>query len=416
VSAPPGMGKRRQLLVLTLWMLGFTLLAILHHNLVGEGGQVSGWRLGTSHDRGPIGSKVYFLLLKELKLNVGRWEKPPAQLPDDGSLLVVLSPRSAPGEEAGRAQAGRAEVGEAVPDEVKPDTDLADLRQWVMEGGRLLVADDQDDRFMRNLGLVVESGGGIPAIMPIPAGAAENRGVNRIQVSSPARLKSIPPDSTILAADRHGPILVHYGLGDGEVWVTTAWQLFDNQEIALEDNAVLAANLAAIGSGGAPVLIDEYFHGLVKRPGMLASLGLPARLALVQAALALLLLLWSRGARFGSPRQMEVEQADSGMEYVSSLAGLYQRAAAGRLALETLYRGFLIRTARALGIPPGSEPERIARLLEQKRAKLKEPFLNLVLDCRRQLAGQAVSDGLVLSLAARMDRIRKELASIERGK
>ena len=143
-------------------------------------------------------------------------------------------------------------------------------------------------------------------------------------------------DAPFLDGDESPVTRFSYGAGE-VIWWSTADPM-SNSGIREKDNAQLLLN--SVGDAGrGPVLWDEYFHqgGKTVVDSVLAS---PLRWALLQAALigALVCLTYSR--RFGPARQSVAASRLAPMEFVETLAALYQKSGAAHIAVEIVYEQF----------------------------------------------------------------------------
>jgi hypothetical protein len=134
-----------------------------------------------------------------------------------------------------------------------------------------------------------------------------------------------------------------------------------NSGIGEKDNAQLLLN--SVGDAGrGPVLWDESFHqdGMTVIDSVLAS---PLRWALLQAALigALVCLTYSR--QFGPARQSVVTSRLAPMEFVETLAALYQKAGAAHIAVEIVYEQFRGALQRRFPVRTGADAAQVAAII-----------------------------------------------------
>ena len=150
--------------------------------------------------------------------------------------------------------------------------------------------------------------------------------------------------------------------------------LLSNHGIGKGGNAALAVALVdALVADGGTVVVDETHHGFVRNPNLMRALFQPPYVIVsIQIGLAILLLLWTATARFGSPlpappafRTGKAELIDNTADllgqggYMAEIAERYLRAAirdvAGRLHAPRDLRdealsSWLDRIARSRGI------------------------------------------------------------------
>jgi len=271
----------------------------------------------TTYSSGTLGYKVLYLWLKDLAIPVERWEKDLKNLPFQASVLVLLEPRLDP------------EPGE-----------LKALEGWVRRGGTLFVAARTTSSFLMPFGLGLagyKGEGGIeePGFQPGPY----LRGKRDIRSECHLDLSSSRADLVVHVRDRWGALFGVVEKGKGRVIVLTDPGLFSNLKLKQGDHARLALEFLLTHLGQGTLLVDEYHHGYGRATSVIGHvLGSGVQGLLFQGGLILLVLWAAAGRRFGPPRPLPKEAARSPMEYVRAMAGLFQRAGANRLALETVSR------------------------------------------------------------------------------
>ncbi len=190
----------------------------------------------------------------------------------------------------------------------------------------------------------------------------------------------VPPDPVLLAAaaeltdDRRawpvageppGWLCTLTAIGRGRVFCLPTAALFANGQLARGDNARFAVNLVAAHAGSGRVLFDEYHLGNLGAESVGALLWRPPwRWVTLQLLLAVVLLLGRLATRFGPVRrEPEGPARRPASEYVTALAGLYQRAGA-REEVARLWaaqvRGDL---ARLLALPARASDAQVAARL-----------------------------------------------------
>jgi hypothetical protein len=343
------------------------------------------------YDADSSGAKAVYRILRELGVSVRAWERSWTSPPADG-LFVVLAP--------------------GMPWQPAPEEKRA-LARWVKSGGRLLVICPDDDALARlldyHLTPSAEKGFARPAALS-PATVA----VDEVVVSGPARFA--PGGTRVpLVADRAGPALVSYPLGRGLVIAGSDLSLVNNAGLREEDNALLAVNGIVAAAAGGTVHFDEYHHGHRERAGLLAALGRPPALWVVlQVLLVGLLLVHRAGRRFGAPRPLlPAPRHRAAIEYVSAMAGLYQRARATGLAAAALGEAFRRDLSRALGLSAGSmagaSDESLAVAAERARRGSGREVREALAEARALAAINHPGPRRLLRLARRLEHLRREL-------
>ena len=299
----------------------------------------------TTYSEGTLGYKVLYLWLKDLGIPVKRWERDLKNLPPRATVLVLLEPWLDP------------EPGE-----------LAALEGWVRRGGTVFIAAGGPSSFLNPFGLNAagskeEDTGKEPAFQPGPYIRAKRD----IRSEGHPNLSSSRADLVVHVRDRWGALIGVVEKGRGRVIVLTDPGLVSNLKLKQGDHARLALEFLLSHLGQGTLLIDEYHHGYGRATSVIGHvLGSGAQGLLLQGGLILLVLWAVGGRRFGPPRPLPKEEARSPMEYVHAMAGLFQRARANRLALETVSR-WIEEEARRLLIDKD-------RRLQEKLRQTKERY------------------------------------------
>jgi len=189
--------------------------------------------------------------------------------------------------------------------------------------------------------------------------------------------------------------------------------LFSNGELARSNNATLFANLLAESSkAGGTILFDEFHHGdSVEDSGatMWTVLGRPLQLALLQGAIAVIVLIFVLAMRFGKPISLTQGQTRHTGEYVASLASLYRRAGATTIALETIYRNFLRDLCSRLGISADTRLDILARTAAKRTNVSESSLRNLLAICEQRLDEGKLHEDELIELVRQMEQIRKDV-------
>lgn len=209
------------------------------------------------------------------------------------------------------------------------------LRDWVADGGTLLVAGTSQiassvaQEFEVRFGLVPSSETAVSNQTPL----LNAPHLDDLNATTPYFLRPQRDDFVTLLANRAGnPTAIVFAEGNGRVILTTLTEPFSNEGIQTEGNAALLLNLLNAAPNLNGIWFNEWHHGI--RPqadGELTSSNWLQRtpggraLLLVLAIIFMGLLL--RGRRFGRPvplRQDIVRRAP--LEYITGIANLSRRA------------------------------------------------------------------------------------------
>jgi hypothetical protein len=205
----------------------------------------------------------------------------------------------------------------------------------------------------------------------------------------------------VLATDGRSPIVAMKREGRGTVYVVGSLMPFLASGLGQADNGRFVLGLAGDALRGAgEVAFDEYHHGFHPTTDVLVLLQRtwPGR-ALVFASIAGFLYLVLSGRRLGPPVPLDPRPARSSLEYIRGFAGLVRRSGHGEIARRRLRHDLRGGLARALGLDPGQDFERVLATLAAT-------------DRGRAAEARAVDDALGRRL--REDQLLRTVAQIER--
>lgn len=324
MSAPRRTGE------LTILIVTFVLMAVLTAVAfvlapVDSSPRTTGSSFSTHAD----GAKAGYLVLKRLGHDVDRSYEPIAAIARDAAatMLILASPAEGPARQDVRALRGFIESGGVVlaygrsagafiPG-VRISTDATEL--------------DDDPR---------EFPASIPASLTVDAPLVIARTV-------PA--PDLDDSFVAVFGSSREPAVVTARLGRGRI----VWCLDDtpitNEGLRRAANVRLLANAAGI-PGARKILWDEHYHG--QRRSMWSYFAAtPLPLAGGQLLFATLFVLVAAARRRGPLRARVVESRTSPLEFVETMATLYERAGAARAAVEGARAELRRRLAAVAGLP-----------------------------------------------------------------
>ena len=230
----------------------------------------------------------------------------------------------------------------------------AALEDFVGNGGRLVLGGHIATAVLHDL----LSATPVPVWQPVAAGDAHpvehtaadvdvttvlGTGGGSWQLPSGAR-------PSVLLQGPAGALALDATVGRGTLVLLASSAPLQNRQLAQVDDAAFALDLS--GPAGAPVLFDEYDHGLGRAGTGLAGLPSHWKAALLLGLLAALVWLWSAARRFGPPQRAERELIPARVLHVDAMASLLasgktERAAAAAAPLREQGRAALQRRLRA---------------------------------------------------------------------
>ncbi|MDQ3327245.1 MAG: DUF4350 domain-containing protein [Chloroflexota bacterium] len=281
-----------------------------------------------AHSSADNGALALYLWTKELGRKTEYLEYKPFALGTDDALLVSLEPTT----------------------RYEPEQ-ITEVREWVRDGGTLLLAAETPAALHEALGFELDEINLFTGAKPLQP-LLQQPPVDNVSAYSS---KQIGFDGGVpllgAATYRREPVLVTERLGAGRVWVLSIPRALSNEKLREADNAKFYLNVLAQSREGT-VVFDEWHHG---REGAesLRSLLLSERWgwATWYTALVTLLYFLLRGRRLGRPVRLITTRYRSSGEYVRSLASML-RSAGKREYLRAHYSDQWIRALRrAAGLP-----------------------------------------------------------------
>ena len=181
-----------------------------------------------------------------------------------------------------------------------------------------------------------------------------------------------------------------------------------NALLSEADNAAFA--LGVFGSGGPVVFGPATPPGSAAAGGLWATLPLPARLVVIQIAIALVVFALVRARRFGKPLAERVPSPVPAGELVEAVGRLYRSSRASSFAGETLRRATLRRFRSRLGAGPelGTRMDREAdEALSSTLAQLSGSDAGRI---RRLLTGPGpAGDEELIALGQELEELRRRI-------
>ena len=225
-------------------------------------------------------------------------------------------------------------------------------------------------------------------------------------------VETISPAPVVHLGEARKPLLIDYPHGEGRIVVLGDPYIFANGGISLKDNLQLAINiLGANSSSRGLIAFDEYHQGRgATRNAFVAYFaGTPVLPLVGQIILLILLIIWTRGRRFG--RAVPLPQVDrrSTLEFVASMAELQQRARAFDLALENIYARTRRVLARYAGTDYNSPRSEIAARVAARSSVEARSLEVLMRQCEAAINGEPISERQSIFLVKRLREIEAAL-------
>jgi len=334
------------------------------------------------------GAKAAFLLLQDVGYQAVRWDRPPADLPENprGSILILADPF------AGGAS-----------------DDRMAIRTYLYGGGRVLAIGASATA------LIPDAEAYMPetwdpdtkkfsALVPSPVA----RQAPEIAMAAPDVWTSHKPGQLAIYGTNDQPVVVSYHVGKGEIiWWASATPL-TNSGIRQSDNLTLFLNSIGLPSG-APVYWDEYFHG------QRASFGdyfakTPLPWAALQLGIAFLAILFTFSRRSGPARAPVAEPRLSPLEFVETLGDLYHSAHASPAAVSVASQRFHSSLARRLRAPTKWKLPELSRAAAKRFGWPEAPLLDTLARSERAMRSIQLDEKEALDLVQRLHDYSARLA------
>jgi hypothetical protein len=306
------------LAVITLSVMGFAAAAADENDEQHLNGSTYSSRSG--------GAKATYTLIEEMGYPIERWSKSPSALPEDAEntlLVIAVSQRRA------------------------TDEDRVALNRFLARGGTLLIAGPMAGGLVPELRPMYE----LPSKSWISYGAQVphplNHDVSAITMPKGWHLDPSQGDVPLYGdSEKTVAMLVHRGKGR-IVWLASAVPLC-NAGLKAKGNAEFLGNVLALAASRR-VLWDLYFSE--DAPGKHSPFRVPA-LMVGSAQLLFIfgLIVFTHSRRSGPERAFaEGPQPMSQMEFVDTLASVYQTAKASNVSVQIVYARFAYLAARRFG-------------------------------------------------------------------
>ena len=221
--------------------------------------------------------------------------------------------------------------------------------------------------------------------------------------------QSQSPAPVVHLSESRGPLLVDYQYGSGRIVVLSEPYLFSNAGIGLKDNVQLAINV--VGGQDGLIAFDEFHQGrgTTGNPLFTYFAGTPIIALCAQLILLILLIVWTRGRRFGRALPLPAVDRRSTLEFVVSMAEVQQRAHAYDLAIENIYSRTRRVLARYAGLDYNSPRSEIATRVASRSSMDAKQLETLMRQCEEAINGQPINERRSIQLVKRLREVETKL-------
>jgi Domain of unknown function (DUF4350) len=217
------------------------------------------------------------------------------------------------------------------------------------------------------------------------------------------------PAPVVHLGDSRGALLADYAHGKGRIILLSDPYIVANGGIRLEDNLQLAINTVA--ATGGLIAFDEFHQGHAATKNAVAAYfaGTPILAIFGQLVLVILVIVWTRGRRFGRPLPLPQVDRRSSLEFVASMAELQQRARALDLAIENIYSRTRRVLTRYAGVDYHSSRSEIAERVATRSSLNREKLESLMRSCEETINGAPISERQTIELVRRLRQVERAL-------
>jgi hypothetical protein len=231
----------------------------------------------------------------------------------------------------------------------------------------------------------------------------------RSEDSDEASENPMSPAPVVHLGSGEKALLVDYPHGKGRVIVLSDPFIVANGGIGLKDNLRLTLNL--LGGPDEMIAFDEFHQGRAITRNEFANYfsGTPVLAIFGQIVLLVLLMLWTRGRRFGRPLPLPSVDRRSSLEFVASMAELQQRAGAFDLAIENVYNRTRRVLARYAGVEYNSPRSEIAKRVAERSTLDAHQLETLMRQSETAINSGAIGEKQSIHLVKRLREIERSL-------
>ncbi len=272
--------------------------------------------IGSTYNRGANGYGAWYAFMQQQGTSIQRWQKPGSDLKADKNPMTLLR----------------------VYSDLYPPALNQQEQEWLEQGNTLVILGVRD------------------RVTAAEFSTTQKSSVGDVKIATRRRREKIEPEQVSLG-DRFGAIVWEKKYNKGKVIFSTTPYLAANAYQDSLGNFRYLSNL--VSKKNHRVFVDEYIHGykdidVRKKEGkgdLFSYFGrMPLSIALLQAGVLLLVLIWAQNRRFGKPVALETLVIDNSQAYIQALAGVLQKAESTDFVVEMVRKEEQLQLQKALGL------------------------------------------------------------------
>lgn len=373
--------SRDLLLLLSLFVILIVATAFLGVRRADEEEARQTFLRYSSHSANPSGTLALYEWLDAIGYRVQRIENSAFNIEDDTHILFVFEPT-----------------------ETIDNAEAQYVMNWVAKGNTLILAEGNqfgESGLLQALKANLSSLNGQVSHAAIQQPLVDGMPSSNVQVNADTALSPNRSDFVQYLSAEGKPLLISFALGKGTVWLSSAPNLFTNDNLNVPANAALVPALLDSAGRRSYVAFDEYHLGIRSDDSKNSLLSLiyatPWGWGLIYAAGVLFLYLALNGRRFGRviplPQQIVKRSAS---EYVVSMAQLFRRAGKRGMIMNHYRHSLKRRLGRPFHLNPEIPDDQFVNLIARLRGDIDRDALQLIL---RSLIRSRVSERELVNLA-----------------
>jgi Domain of unknown function (DUF4350) len=337
------------------------------------------------------GALAAYLLLKDMHRSITRWEEPPTEIPGgagEDSVLILADPTQEP---TGAEQDA--------------------LRQFVEKGGRVLFTGPNAGSFFSRSHAAKLYDFADSQTYEANLPSQFTRGAEKIEMRPEAEWTHLSGPQIVLYGDPNQPAVVTWRIGKGRILWWAGASPLTNEQLSDEHNLELfldAVSDSAAGPNEQPdIYWDEYYHG--ERGslwGYVAKTPLPW--GILQIGIIGLAVFFTFGRRSGPISIPAPISRRSPLEFVDTLAGLYQRAHAEPAMVGISYQRLRSALTRQLRLPPTTMDSALGQAVGQRLGVNGVEFVRTLQRAAAANRAEKVSPAVALSIVQGLEEYEEQ--------